>query len=427
MKSLLIVLFAVFCFSSCRKEVVEDTGSDYLQNVKNELSSKLSPDDYRKLDFSKVIVYDDDSSKARFLKVPFGSTVQGSSFVFLQTGRDGRIHDGRVISIMESAPATENQEEHSLNARISISSLTKERVSVERATALLAPPLIMKSYLHTDGKDAAGILYIDLSVLLELPRYQNYYFAEDKRGGGGGEPGYGTDGTNNNAEDTDMVYRKPIRIDFETVEDKKAIDILSYLKCFAAIPDMGATYSMEILVDIPVDNRPDMAFDWKERAPGHTFLKLQKSNGRQTVQQYFGFYPVVGWLSIATSVPVRAKFVDNGSHEFNASLTMGLDGKKFQNVLNLIQRLARFAKYDLDGYNCTDFALQVFNSVRSPEKQLYISKRHIPGVVGGNGTNTPNELYRRLQYMNVYKDPEAKNIRQPGYHVVSGRSNGPCK
>jgi hypothetical protein len=77
----------------------------------------------------------------------------------------------------------------------------------------------------------------------------------------------------------------------------------------------------------------------------------------------------------------------------------------------------------MDEFNCTDFALEVFNYVRTP---LQIPKYAIPGGIGTNASNTPQGLYIKLNEMKTNGDPEAANISLPGVKGWVANSKGPC-
>src|SRR3712207_6707233 len=83
-------------------------------------------------------------------------------------------------------------------------------------------------------------------------------------------------------------------VDFEKQDDESPINIDQFVRCFDAIPDAGATCSIEILSDIPVDSDPNKIFSFDSRSPGHTFLNIRKSNGSQSASQNIGFYPKSG-------------------------------------------------------------------------------------------------------------------------------------
>jgi hypothetical protein len=214
-----------------------------------------------------------------------------------------------------------------------------------------------------------------------------------------------------------------IFVDYEYAEDLSPIDLTKYLKCFSNIPDNGATCSIEILTDIPVDNDPNKLFNWSSGSPGHTFVQIKKTNGTASVMQNIGFYPVQGWKTLVEAGSVDSKFADNSEHEFNASLKMSLTAAELKNTMNKILVVSK-SKYDIGSYNCTDFALDVFNCNR-PNNPLTIDKYYIPGTISFNGSSTPQGVYKKLKTM---KDNgvEAANITFPGFKGFVADSNGPC-
>jgi hypothetical protein len=193
---------------------------------------------------------------------------------------------------------------------------------------------------------------------------------------------------------------------------------------FNGIADAGAICSVELLTDIPVDNDPSKLFNWNTESPGHTFLQLKKSNadGTQVIVQNIGFYPKSTWKNILDANPVDSKVVNDGYHEFNASLKMKLSTTAFSSVLGKIKELSNM-KYDMDEFNCTDFALEVFNYVRTP---LQIPQYAVPGTIGTNATNTPQGLFVKLRDMKASGDREAANISLPGVKGWVADSKGPC-
>jgi hypothetical protein len=120
--------------------------------------------------------------------------------------------------------------------------------------------------------------------------------------------------------------------------------------------------------------------------------------------------------------PVDSKLVDDGGHEANASLKMNLTPNQFRSVTGKMKELSTM-KYDMDEFNCTDFALEAFNYVRTP---MEIPQYAVPGGMGTNATNTPQGLYVKLKEMKDNNDPEAANISIGYYKAYVGRSSGPC-
>jgi hypothetical protein len=181
---------------------------------------------------------------------------------------------------------------------------------------------------------------------------------------------------------------------------------------------------MTIYSDIPVNGDPSQLFDWSTGACGHSFIQLAKTNGSTTIQQNIGFYPSSGWKSIEANGPVASKLVDNAGHEFNASLTVSLDATHFQSALNEIEYQENM-KYDIDNFNCTDFALSVFN-IAAP-LYLEIPDYHIPGGMAGELSNTPQGLYNELVSLNQSGGySQYGQITIPGVAGYVGSSHGPC-
>jgi hypothetical protein len=94
---------------------------------------------------------------------------------------------------------------------------------------------------------------------------------------------------------------------------------------------------------------------------------------------------------------VDSKIVNNGGHEYNASITMtNVSLIDFNAAMNLALSNSTLL-YDLNDYNCTDYAVGVFNQVMPFNNQLNVPD-HITGF-GVNYKTTPNSLYKTLKQM----------------------------
>lgn len=244
-------------------------------------------------------------------------------------------------------------------------------------------------------------------------------------GGGGGLDYYipvnGAEATG--AEGT-ITSVDPIKVDDELGVLDPAIDVGKYLDCFNKLPDAGAVCSIELFTDIPVDNDPNRLVDWRSGSAGHTFLQFRKQVGGQIIIQNIGFYPVSSWKVSFTNAPVAGKFVDNGNHEFNASLAMPVSAENFRRALNELRYLAASSTYDLDEFNCTDLSVRVFNAARVDK--LDIPLYQIPGGITAAGTSTPQGVYNKLKAMQAAGVAEAANISIPGVKGFVANSDGPC-
>lgn len=207
-------------------------------------------------------------------------------------------------------------------------------------------------------------------------------------------------------------------IDTESPETKNAIDPKKYADCFGQIPDDGATCSITISADLPVDGHPETFFNWTDRSPGHAFIELNKSNPYGTVQQDIGFYPDASF-KVLTGSNIASKIVDDGGHEYQARYTITVTAAQFQAAINKLNT-ASSNSYNVSHYNCTDFALDVFNSAGG---NLAIPHHAIPGFEIDGGSNTPQGLYEKISQL---KDNGTVGTTKTNGKEYSGNSKGPC-
>ncbi len=211
-----------------------------------------------------------------------------------------------------------------------------------------------------------------------------------------------------------------VTIDQETSENKTPIDIKKYLNCFGTVPDNGATCAITISTDIPMDGHPEQIFDWTKGNPGHAFIELYKAGANGSlISQNFGLYPSIGFLAL-TGLDIPSKMVDNAGHEYNARYTISVTPSQFQAAINTANNIGTQG-YNIATFNCTDFALAIFNAAGGG---LTIPGRQIPGFPNGTtGSNTPQGLYQKLDDM---KAAGTSNIDVVGSKAYGGTSHGPC-
>lgn len=150
-----------------------------------------------------------------------------------------------------------------------------------------------------------------------------------------------------------------------------------------------------------MDNNPGALLS-SSFTPGHTFIILTKTNGAVSLSQSFGFYPASPSLS-TTGAYVKSQIKDDGAvdHQYDASLSMpNISQLDFQTVENLALNLAGSQQYSLYNYNCTDYALQVFNSIRV-NNPLTIPD-WIGAYTGIDFGRTPNGLYEAMVGMQTF-------------------------
>ena len=167
--------------------------------------------------------------------------------------------------------------------------------------------------------------------------------------------------------------------------------------CFNNVPDNGATYTIKLCADVPVNSRPGQLVDGS-LSPGHSFITITKTNGSSSVTQSFGFYPVNGVKSVNMQ-PQDSKMNNNGGHEYDASIEATMKATQFSAVRFKAKDLTT-KQYDLNNSNCTDYAIEVFNVVKSGDP-IIVQDWHGAGT-GYNYGTTPNGLYYRLKEMSPY-------------------------
>lgn len=447
MKHLSIFIIITVALVACRKDL-ERAGAILPEGLIAQLKDSLQPDEFAAADFSNAVRFTTENDSS-FIRVPVdvGKDRNVHSFLLLLMKGEGKLITGRSITIDIGDRPTKNSE--AVNGTISVNWLSGasifksdigsgyiealhpvNRSKRNRATglSLTAPvhpapeyeelPEVVVIGIRSTYNDYSYGHWMNFASMFGNSGGSGYYgsVAPPSRGGDGGGSGSSFD-----VPPTDVPL---IEIDFERDHLNPAIDVAQYLKCFSQIPDAGASCSIEIMADIPVDSDPNKLLNWQTGSPGHVFLQIGKTNGSRSITQNIGFYPKDGWKVTLTPAPVPGKFVDNAYHEFNASLKMALTPEQLRSVISEIIYLARFVRYDVDEYNCADFALDVFNKVRADK--LVIPKYDVPGGLTADGTSTPQGIYNTLKERQRLGGPEATNIKIPGVKGWAGASQGPC-
>lgn len=462
----LILLFiaATLVVTGCQKEVnqgtrdqIQDSRFDvpgsrledslFINQVKLGLKDSISGTDLSALDFSKLLLSTFDNGKILLLRIPFRGKLISNDFVLLQTDVNASILRGRIVHIDGQVilPDSSANKVYTFNGTIQISSLQRNvlvqsdivngyiqafhpglRTDVLPGEVTM-PEVVMVCTINSNDTGVSWSEWMYLLSAFNDFSYTDLYNNLDGSGGSsGGGSSSGGSGGSTGASNTGISSSPTMQIDYDTYVGHPALDVSKYLNCFGSVPDAGATCSITLYTDIPVNGDPSKFFNWKQGSPGHTFLSFNKSNAGQSVQQIFGWYPSQSWEAVTTTAPIPGKFVDDGEHEYNASFKVNLSPQQLQDAITEVSYLARFIQYDIDEYNCTDFALQVFNTVRSPTQQLEIPMYDIPGGQAPYGTATPNGVYQKLEEMKAAGGADGNNITIPVIGWV-GDSKGPCQ
>ncbi len=436
MKQLLTIAVIGLCFFSCKKDISSANNSavipdeSFFSAVKLELKDSLSNDDYVTMDETRWYKSKDTQTPNYFVRIAFQGKELATDFILLKTDSVGDIKDGRIIHANKVNDAS-NSNDLMFRGQFVINSLDR-KLSVARevvngrwkketnATSLMEeepagtqdlPEVVVTSYT-SDGSYSGDWYW-----------YGGFY--DYSYSTGGGETGYtygssggggSSTGTTTPPDHTD----KTMNIEVESNDDSP-IKVADYTKCFSTVPDANATYQITLYADIPVNGDPGQLFNYSTGEVGHTFVQLRKSSGSTSVQQNIGFYPVTGWKSLS-SYNVDSKMVDNAGHEFNSSLTASVSSTEFQAALNEVQTISG-KDYNIETWNCTDFALAVFNASNTGET-LTIPKFQIPGT--STYSNTPQGLFDTMKGFQNNGNDSYGTVDVPGVCGYVGASHGSC-
>lgn len=400
MKNILFCLIVTCIFSSCQKSVKpqeEFYENSSLKEAKEFLKTQVSQYEFGMLDWKRAAVYMK-GNKTEIISVPLKNALpQKSAYVFFYDNRisgnwvsleigNGDLKYKKIVSEAFNlnrvgiVAINENGSTKAIEIYengILINNILSRTSALIYVPASVAGPnltvLLLAQYLGVGQPDWNSSLLVDEN--------QFEYLEPDSQGEGGG-------------------YEIYLDILFDYI-DKPAIDLQKFFNCFNNVPDNGANYTIKLCTDLPVDGSPW----WMESllTPGHTFLTITKTNGSQSVTQSFGFYPISGLRSIWSS-SCASKIIDDGNHEVEASIAMTITQSEFTAFKNTALSIAN-SQYDLDDFNCADYALYCFNSIRSTPIEVPDTFRTFV-----NYGTTPNGVYEKLKDMKDNNHAEAANI-----------------
>lgn len=154
-------------------------------------------------------------------------------------------------------------------------------------------------------------------------------------------------------------------------------DIEKYLECF----DLTQPAAFTVYVDQPVSNskKPNNGTN-----PGHSFISIKQGGIRRVV----GFYPKTNVYPGLDDVD-DGVLVDNSSHEFDVSISITITPSNLNHLISYIKDSA-IKGYNLNTYNCTDFAMEASSLVGMSLGSAYGT------WMGGAGDN-PGQLGQNLR------------------------------
>jgi hypothetical protein len=489
MRKLLFTALLVGLFGSCKKNVdsLSKDGVLQLDKVTAYLKSELSPTDYGNLSFAGSDVTSIDSGRILLWRIPFTGKPLSMDFVLVQGSSVGPCTAGRIIHL-DRTPG----ELFLYNGTISIQTLHRavilqsnidngyitalhpsgaihtiaNEITVEVVPASaggdVLPEVVIVGYINSTGTAPNEQSYMNLLTLMAA--------SPDGGGGGGSGSGAGSGGggsggsapgtttspvgggsvnlytamlpSGSGAPSTSNLSRSllasTIQVKAEYQYSLPVENIAAIMRCFNLVPSAGATYSISICADVPVNSSPLTTVNpFSSNAQiGHSFLIAKKTNGSASVTQSFGFYPATTPSIWNPFGPVASAIKDNGNQEINAELTMTVTAAQFNTFAAAVTALAAHA-YTLDSFNCTDFAVRAVNSVRSSPLEVPPYTIYLPAGPNGDNVstqatpltipNSPQGLYELLAAMKMAGGPEAGNtVTDLTHNTKSPASHGQC-
>lgn len=472
MKRFLVIVILIFMAVACRKDMRNSNGSNgYLENVQSQLRDSLSLADFSNLDFTRALISASEKEQLYFLRVPFKGKNLKNEFVIVKTNAAGKIEAGRKVKLNNNSSIIDSTKNalYKYNGFISISSLDGKPVlnseiqngfikslhqNINSRTTVMAPvyaedvlpEVVVVAYVS----DYGGISYSTWLWLNSL--FYNY----DYGGGGGGGNNYGSgyygsmDGGGgyyssggggyvgnyggSSGGGSTVPQEDLMEFEAEYIYDIPEIDVWKFFNCFDQVPSSGANYTIKLCVDIPSNNNPQASSTSSGSSAGHTFLTITKSNGASKITQSFGFYPKSEPSFLDPFGSVSSTIKDNGGNEYNAAIEMNISQSQFDLIKNNAISKSTL-QYNLGNYNCTNYAMDVFNSIRSTPITISPYKIYLgdPNPYGTSGPNTisieksPQMLFVKLQEMKTSNSTEAPKIEIDQTHnSLSPTSHGEC-
>jgi hypothetical protein len=485
MKKLLCAALLLVAVYSCKKEAATNPSSGaYLKSVLGQLRDSLSPSIFQSMDTSRAFLTDPTQTNAYTLRFAFTGKSMTEDFILLRTDSQGKILQGGIIHLAKDNSTGSS----SFTGNIQLSTLTGGTLKAIAVSNGMIPRLNssgqqVKSVTLADQKKEVttlpasdGAEWLDPAfVTASYPDggSDSYISLDDLLGNLGSAPSGGTSAGDSPANGSSsggssgasatapsppapilprlspldpaknhlpttparggIMTGTPLDIEAEYINNIASVDVRKLYNCFDQIPAAGATYSVKLCVDVPVNSDPSTSLNASGGiSAGHTFLVVTKTGSGMSITQSFGFYPQTAPSAWDPFAALPSTIKNNSSQEINGSLAMNITTDQF-NTLRTTSISLSTRPYTLDTSNCTDYALGVFNSVRSNPLKLqpYIinqprtmASASIPPI---SINNSPQMLYALFSQMKSGNTFEAANIQLDLSHNLKAPvSHGEC-
>ncbi|GAA4802657.1 hypothetical protein GCM10023231_34490 [Olivibacter ginsenosidimutans] len=205
------------------------------------------------------------------------------------------------------------------------------------------------------------------------------YMGHSCPGGGGSGSGSGSSyGSGSGSSNIPPPYGAPtITIPFKGNQ----VDPTQELKCF----NKTQTAKFTIFVQQPNPNTRNVH---GPNEVGHTFIGIEQ-NG---IKRYLGFYPDSPMASLIGSQ--NSEIHDNSTTLYHVSLTKMMTTAELTNVISYIKNYPQ--TYDLNNFNCTDFAIEVAKKAGITLPKTKGSYNFVVGTFNGHNPGDLGEDIRTL-------------------------------
>ena len=421
-KLCLLATCALVFFYACRKQPAAGNlrPATDLTAVRHFLKDSLPAPTYDSLDFSRVVIASRDSGRHYFVRVAFTGEDVAEHFVLIGTDAAFGPITGTVLRITRD-PASAVTTPYVFNGTVVKTHLD----GTADYTSAISNGYVMARHTKAPALAEPNDPYIELPEIIIYAPEETYYADWDVFISGAGYGNYGYSSSSaisggGGSGSPSAVNSYSFDVANELQASRAGIDLKAYLNCFSTISAPDETFTAALFVRIPDPNNPNTMWNPYTGNVGHTFVMVSKTAGGQTITQYIGFYATNGFDAITDPTP--SKMVDNSGHPYDATLTFKPTAAQFSALLTALQNYS-VNQYQLGGYNCTNYALDAFNSMYEAAglSPISVPLMAIPSQTPGE---TPNGLYKALQSL-PSNGPDGQ-VSISAQDRIAGASHGAC-
>ena len=157
----------------------------------------------------------------------------------------------------------------------------------------------------------------------------------------------------------------------------------------------STTQSVTLYVDQPKAGHDDAwVIKYYGVDPGHTFLSVNQTSGSNKYQRIIGYYPFNDVSPGNNESPGIIQ--DDNIHTYDVSITIPLSSSEFNALVQAIDYdIDHTVDYDLDLYNCSDWAIYMINGIGS------FTLPECNGTWPGGGGTNPGALGQYLRTLTL--------------------------